>query len=143
MKKICLSLLLIYLIVCHSTVFAQTDTTENIIDVQLNQCLDSAQNSTTYGTTGCQVRARDAWDSALNKYYNLLIKTLSKDEKEKLKAAQKKWLAFRDSEAMFSSTIYSNMQGTMWGIAKVQSDAALIKHRALELQAYYSDKAPK
>jgi uncharacterized protein YecT (DUF1311 family) len=126
-----------------SVALGQNKTDSNIIDKQLDACLDSSQNYTTYGMMQCEVRARDAWDKKLNKYYKLLMQTLSEDEKQKLKASQKNWLAFRDSENIFSSTIYNNMEGTMWGIAKIQSELELIKHRTLELKAYYSDKAPR
>jgi uncharacterized protein YecT (DUF1311 family) len=143
MNKICNIVLLFVFIICSSTVFAQSDTIENVIDKELKQCLDSSQNGTTYGMIECSIRARDAWDKELNKYYNLLMQTLSKDEKDKLKESQRLWLVFRDSENTFSSTMYKNMTGTMWDIAKVLSDLNIIKHRALELQAYYSDKAPR
>lgn len=143
MKNICITFLFIGLIVCSSGVFGQNDTAINLIDKELNACLDSSQNSSTIGMSECIIRAKDAWDKELNKYYNLLMATLSKDEKDKLKAAQRKWLSFRDSENMFSTTMYRNMQGTMWRIAKVQSDLNIIKQRALELKAYYSDKIPK
>ena len=134
---------MIVLIVCSSSVFSQTNTIENVIDKQLSACLDSSQNSSTIAMIDCTVHAKDAWDKELNKYYNLLMATLSSAEKNKLKAVQRKWLYFRDSETTFSTTLYKNMQGTMWGIAKVQSDLNIIKQRALELKAYYSDKTPK
>jgi uncharacterized protein YecT (DUF1311 family) len=143
MNKIGNIILLFAFIICGSPAFAQSDTTENPIDKQFRQCLDSSQNETTYGMTACTIRAEDAWDKELNKYYNLLVQTLSKDEKDKLQQSQKLWLAFRDSESTFSSTMYKNMNGTIWDMANVLSELHIIKHRALELQAYYSDKAPR
>jgi uncharacterized protein YecT (DUF1311 family) len=140
MKQVLIPASIILMSVYCSVAFGQEDSAINEIDKQLQQCLDSSQNYTTYGMIECEVRARDAWDKDLNKYYNLLMQTLSKDEQEKLKSSQRNWLAFSNSESKFSSTMYNNMQGTMWSIAKVQADLNIIKHRALELQAYYNDK---
>ena len=143
MKRIFTSFLFVGLILCSSSVFSQNDTAGNTIDTQLNACLDSSQNSSTIGMINCAVRAKDAWDKELNKYYNLLLATLSKDEKDKLRTAQRKWLLFRDSESTFSAIMYRNMQGTMWSIAKVNADVSVIKQRALELKTYYYDKTPR
>jgi len=139
--------LLIFLIVLStsfcSTVLGQENSDTDIIDKNLNACLDSSQNYTTYGMTQCEVRAEDAWSKELNKYYKLLMQTLTEDEKQKLKISQKNWLVYRDSENTFSSTIYNHMEGTMWGTAKIMAGLELIKHRTLELKGYYSDKAPR
>lgn len=143
MKKSRTTFLFVGLIVCSSGVYAQNDTAINAVDQQLTACLDSAQNSSTAGMIDCTVRAKVAWDAALNKYYNLLMATLSKDEKDKLRAAQRKWFLFRDSENTFSTTLYKNMQGTMWSIAKLNADESIIKQRALELKTYYYDKTPR
>ncbi len=124
-------------------VFGQSANDSNLIDVQLQQCLDSSQNETTYGMSQCMVKARDAWDKQLNKYYNLLMTLLSKDDKEKLRTSQRNWLVFRNSENTFSVSLYTNIKGTMWGIAKVQREIDLLKHRTSELQGYYNDKLMK
>lgn len=118
-------------IIYCTAVFAQDSAKQDPIDKELKACLDSDTNYTTYGMIECEIRARDAWDSALNKYYKLLMQTLSGDERNKLKASQKNWLVFRDAENKFSSTMYGNMGGTMWGVAKVQVDANLINKELL------------
>jgi uncharacterized protein YecT (DUF1311 family) len=47
---------------------------------------------------GCTVRAGKEWDKELNTNYNLLMSKLNVDEKEKLKTAQRNWIAYRDKE---------------------------------------------
>ena len=133
----------IIFLLCNSLVFCQADTSYLSIDKQLNACLDSDKNSTTYGMIECEIRARDAWDAALNKYYKLLMLISSEDEKNKLRTAQKNWLVFRNNELVFSSTMYNNMGGTIWSAPKVDVDVNLVKQRTLELKAYYEDKQPK
>ena len=126
-----------------STAYTQDSTEQSAIDKQLQQCLDSDKNTTTYGMMQCTLRARNAWDAELNKYYKLLMQLLSNDEKATLKTAQKSWLNFRDAETNFSSAFYNNMGGTMWSVVKVQNDLDLLKQRTLQLKAYYQDKMPK
>ncbi len=79
----------IFLIACFISstlkIYAQDKLQEPGIDNQLQQCLDSSKNSTTAGMIDCTIRARDAWDNELNRYYKLLMQILSDDEKAKLK----------------------------------------------------------
>jgi uncharacterized protein YecT (DUF1311 family) len=106
------------------------------IDQQLKACLDEEKNQTTGGMIECTKRAQEQWDQELNKNYSLLIGKLSADEKEKLKVAQRNWIAYRDKEIEFARTMYINMQGTMWRVVLADSQMELTKQRALELQAY-------
>lgn len=54
-------------------------------------------------------------DKLLNKYYQLLIKNLSKDQQNQLIKSQKKWIEYRDEEFELYSNIYFDMYnfGTM------------------------------
>jgi uncharacterized protein YecT (DUF1311 family) len=107
------------------------------IDIRLENCLAIDSNQTTYGMMNCEVTARDEWDKEMNKYYKLLMDTLQKDEKEKLKTAQISWLSYRDKEGDFSGTMYYNMQGTMWRITAAGRSCEIVRQRALELKVYY------
>jgi uncharacterized protein YecT (DUF1311 family) len=119
--------------------YGQKDTEEHVIDKHLRECLDSTENQTTIGMTGCAIRAGKEWDKELNKNYNLLISELSVDEKEKLKNAQKNWILYRDREIEFARTIYVNLQGTMWQTVFADRKTELTRQRALELKAYYAN----
>jgi len=117
--------------------FSQAPEDEHIIDRQLRVCLDSAENQTTLGMIDCEVRAADAWSKELDKYYRILLGSVSKDEKLKLEASQKDWLIYQGSELEFERTLYQNFEGTMWKIVSAKRQAEIIRERALALQGYY------
>lgn len=119
--------------------YGQTETEAHIIDKQLKECLDSTENQTTVGMTACSIRAGKEWDKELNKNYNLLVSKLSGDEREKLKSAQRNWILYRDKEMEFASSVYINLQGTMWRIALADRQTELTRQRALELKTYYDN----
>lgn len=107
------------------------------IDIQLEKCHSIDSNQTTYSMIQCEVIARDAWDSEMNKYYQLLMSILQADEKAKLKAAQVSWLTYHNKEKEFSRTVYYNLQGTMWRVIAAGRACEILKQRTLELKAYY------
>lgn len=119
--------------------YGQNETEENIIDKHLRECLDSTENQTSVGMTGCAIRAGKEWGNELNKNYSLLISKLVVDEKEKLKNAQRNWILYRDREMEFASTMYLNLQGTIWRIVLENRQTELTKQRALELKVYYNN----
>jgi uncharacterized protein YecT (DUF1311 family) len=114
----------------------QTD--KHPIDLKTEQCLSIDSNQSTFGMINCIRTAMEEWDAELNKYYNLLMDTLSIDEQEKLRAAQRKWLEFRDKEFVFIETMHGNMEGTMWKIVEADSHNNIVRKRALELTSYYN-----
>jgi uncharacterized protein YecT (DUF1311 family) len=130
---------LLLMLISVMTSFGQTETEENIIDVQLRECLDSTENETTDRLIKCSIRAGDAWDKELNKYYKLLMKALTADEKEKLINSQKKWVIYRDSEIEFTRTIYDNLQGTTWRVVSADRQTEITRQRALELKEYFAN----
>ncbi len=117
----------------------QQEIKEHPIDQQLKACLNTAQNQNTAGMIACTNRALEQWDKELNKNYNLLLTKLAADEKEKLKAAQRNWIAWRDKEMEFAKTMYLNLQGTMWRVVLAERQMELTKQRALELQSYHNN----
>jgi uncharacterized protein YecT (DUF1311 family) len=119
--------------------YGQKETEEHIIDKHLRECLDSTENQTTVGMSGCAIRAGKEWDQELNNNYNLLISKLSVDEKEKLKSSQRNWILYRDKEMEFARTMYIKLQGTMWRIVLADRQTELTRQRALELKAYYDN----
>lgn len=119
--------------------YGQTEDDEHIIDKHFRACLDSTENETTIGMIDCAYRAGIEWDKELNKNYNLLIAILSPDEKEKLKNAQRSWILYRDKEMEFATTVYINLQGTMWRIEIANRRTELTRQRALELKIYYDN----
>lgn len=109
---------------------------ENSIDKELNECLESSENYSTKGMTECLNQAAQKWEIELNKVYQKLLGSLSKDAKEKLITAQRKWVEFRDREIQFSNQYYHDLGGTMWIPVKAEKILSLTKNRTLELENY-------
>ncbi len=118
-------------------IYGQTEK-KHRIDIELQKCLDSKENSTTLKMTHCVTKAADAWDIELNKNYKTLLGLLNKEQKEKLKETQRQWIKYRDSELEFSRSFYNQMQGTMWIPIAAQTRLDLTKQRAQDLLDYIS-----
>jgi uncharacterized protein YecT (DUF1311 family) len=61
---------------------------------------------------------------------------LSPEEAALLKASQRNWIAYRDSEREFLASLVTPDRGTMMRIITNQAMVDLVKHRVLELRAY-------
>jgi uncharacterized protein YecT (DUF1311 family) len=119
--------------------FTQTTKQEHPLDKQFAACLDSAENQTTIGISACAVRAREAWDKELNMNYKLVMSKLSKEAQEKLKQAQRNWIAYRDKELELCYSLYGSLEGTIWSNVSANRQAEITRTRALELKAYFGD----
>jgi uncharacterized protein YecT (DUF1311 family) len=119
-------------------VFGQTDNKHNI-DIELQNCLDSSENYTTKGMTDCVIQATVKWDKELNKNYQKLLTLLTAEQKEKLRIAQRQWVAYRDKEIELSNQIYSDMEGTMWIPISAETKLELTKQRTLVLEGYIAN----
>lgn len=108
------------------------------IDKQLTEWLAVDSNQNTTSMIILTDSAATLWDMEMNKYYKLLMKKLSNEERKALKTTQKNWLVYRDGELDFSYVLYGNMEGTMWRIVRADRRLEIIKKRALELKVYYS-----
>ena len=127
--------MILFLLTSLSSI-AQTDSHE--IDLRNSQChlLDTNQN--TFGMIQCEEVARQEWFEEMNKYYNLLLDTLSEETAELLVSSQEAWNEFNLKEHSFSSSMYySDMDGTMWRVMNAQRVKGIIRTRALELKDYY------
>jgi uncharacterized protein YecT (DUF1311 family) len=119
-------------------IFSQTkNKKEHSIDVQESKCLKK-ENISNAEMCNCSIKACEAWDKELNKYYNLLKTKLAKEEFEVLKESQKQWIAYRDKEFLFISKFYYEVkEGTMWYSVAENQKTEIVKSRALELIQYY------
>lgn len=127
--------LTVMILLAFNQVSGQTEKNHQI-DIELQYCLDSTENSTTTGMTTCMVKATQKWDKELNKNYDDLLSLLTQEQKEKFRIAQKKWMKYRDTEIEFSNQLYYDMQGTMWMIVAAEKKLELTKKRAIELLDY-------
>lgn len=130
-KKIIFSIICICLV--SSAVFADE---VNPIDKAEDACI--SKTSSTADMLKCTAIAYDAWDKEMNKYYNLLMKKLSTEQKSELLRSQKSWLAFRDNSFTFINNSIREKQGTMYLNVASGHRREIVKQRALQLKEYYS-----
>ena len=76
-------------------------------------------------------KTEEEWDKLLNANYQALMKKLARAEQDKLRAAQRKWIPYRDAEA----AAYDLCSRT----ANPDYKALLVRERALRLGKYWGD----
>ncbi|WP_337013511.1 lysozyme inhibitor LprI family protein [Pantoea sp. AS142] len=101
-------------------------------DASLDRCLNDA--STTLAMNQCYAAATQAWDQEMNKQYSTLMKTLTGEPKNKLRAAQRAWLNYRDSWLEASRSQLTD-QGTSGSVALGAQSLSLVRNQALMLQS--------
>lgn len=106
---------------------------ENNPDNRLQECLDGA--SSTLSMSQCYAEANKAWDKEMNNQYTQLMKKLTGEPKDKLRAAQRAWLTYRDSWLAASSTLYRSTQGTMATLSVGAQGVSLVRNQALMLKS--------
>jgi uncharacterized protein YecT (DUF1311 family) len=109
-------------------------TFQDPIDQELENCLE--KNPSTSGQLNCLRGAYDQWDEELNRIYKELRQRLDFQGQEVLKAAQLKWLDYRDKEFALIDAIYSGQGGSMQLVFNVARRVAVVKTRVSELQRY-------
>lgn len=120
---------LFLMLICLSTSALAEDMPS---DASPDRCLNNA--STTLAMNQCYAAASKVWDQAMNKQYNKLMKTLSGEPKNKLRAAQRAWLRYRDSWLEASRSQLSS-QGTLGSVALSAQHLSLVRNQALMLQS--------
>lgn len=107
---------------------------EHPIDAFLTSCL--AKDTTTAGMVQCTDLAYRRWDEELNRQYRQLMARLSGSDQTVLRDAQRRWLAWRDTEFALIDALYRPMQGTMYSPMQLADRLEIVKNRTLELAAY-------
>ena len=116
------------LLVCA---FAQAQ--QNPVDEALKNCLNDA--STTLAMVKCYSRASQGWDGEMNAQYVQLMKQLSGEPKEKLRSAQRQWLAYRDSWQAASAAYFTRTQGSLAQVSLAAQGVDLVRNQALMLRS--------
>lgn len=116
------------LLLCTSALAQQ-----NPIDTALAQCLNGA--TTTVAMVTCYGRASQAWDGEMNTQYKQLMKRLTGEPKDKVRSAQRQWLAYRDSWQAASMAFFTRTQGTMAQLSIAAQNVDLVRNQALMLQS--------
>ncbi|MBN1637724.1 MAG: DUF1311 domain-containing protein [Ignavibacteriales bacterium] len=129
MGKIFFIILFLYV----NSIFGQ-ENTKHEIDIFLEECVN--ENQTMSGSAYCYSEAQIKWDYELNRVYKELKVKLNSEQKEILKNAQLKWIAFRDVEFELLETVYSSLLGTIYLADLAFYKMEIVKKRVLELENY-------
>ncbi len=103
------------------------------IDIDLARCLDSDEGASAHGARRCIRNATAAWDRELNRVYRELMDELDERQRLKLRDAQRKWTAFRDSEVDAVGTIYGSLEGTVFLVMQSEAVSSLTRERVRQL----------
>jgi uncharacterized protein YecT (DUF1311 family) len=90
----------------------------------------------TPGMVEAYAWAEDEWDKLLNENYKALMKKLSKENQEKLRASQREWIKYRDLEFEFSGNFYLSFDGTLYRVIYAGLRTDFVRERALQLGSY-------
>lgn len=101
------------------------------IDKQLQACKLHANS--TLDNTQCYSSAIQQWDSELNQQYQLLLKQQPKSVRQKIVAAQRSWLRYRDSYNEAIATFYQQQQGSIWPLVAAEAKLNVIRDKAIDL----------
>ena len=101
------------------------------IDMQLQECKIAANS--TNDNAQCYLTATQRWDSELNRQYKLLIEAQPERFRRQIKAAQRSWIAYRDSYNVAISAWYQLQQGTIWQLVAAEAKMNVIRDKAIDL----------
>ena len=99
-----------------------------------------------YSTNGMVVSTHDAnreYDKLLNKYYQVLLRSLNEEDREILKKSQRNWIAFRDSELELNGVLmkdYYSGSGTIQRVLAAARVMEITKTRVIVLYHYLNRK---
>jgi uncharacterized protein YecT (DUF1311 family) len=108
----------------------------NPIDAKLEACLASPAGQSTQGMVECTAAASAAYDKRLNTVYVQALAALDPASKDKLRDAQRAWLAFRRAEEQVYAGSWRDDRGTIMRIILAQTMLSALKERVQELEAY-------
>lgn len=112
---------------------------EHPLDTAFERCQQEDQS--TAGVVQCSEEFLNKWDQELNRAYKELMRLLPKEGQSALRASQRAWIPWRDSEHELVGAYYETLSeksggGTMWSVAHAVSTLEPTRGRALELIAY-------
>lgn len=97
--------------------------------------------STTADETACFNHAFEKADAELNQYYRRLETNEAGDDLTNLKAAQRLWVKFRDSNCKAEHDLYEG--GSAGPTVKLACLEAMTRHRTEELKTMYGWRLEK
>lgn len=97
-----------------STCIASEESAHACIGRIAKPCMDEPGSETTAGMIQCNARETEAWDGLLNTEYKRLMGALDGEAADKLRAAQRAWVAMRDGDCALSYHTFAG--GTIAGV---------------------------
>lgn len=88
----------------------------------------------TPAMNACYKAAHDAADARLNERYKTLMARLGKDDQDRLRDAQRAWVAFRDKQCAFETASYST--GSIYPLLVTNCLTELTQQRTATLDHY-------
>jgi len=94
-KKICKTVNEVYNFTINA-INSQASSTQEVGDSSYQRCLDNSVS--TYDMRVCTGNELEYQDGLLNRYYKQAMRRLSREEKRKLRNAQRAWIKYRDAK---------------------------------------------
>jgi uncharacterized protein YecT (DUF1311 family) len=118
-------------LVVASFAVAEGKPAKHPIDVKTEAAEEKALN--TAEQTEAQAKGLKLWDAEMNRVYAKLKKRLKPAAFDKLQAAQRDWLKYRDSQQKLLLELYQEFQGTMFIPMHAAAVKEITRSRTLEL----------
>lgn len=96
----------------------------------------------TFDMREAQGRANERWDAELNRVYRDLLAALPAADQDRLRTAQRAWLAFRDAELAFAESETIAGGGTMAPLVVNDIAMGLLRDRTCALSRHRKALAP-
>lgn len=113
---------------------------EQCIGAISEPCAKDEGSMTSSQVIACYDRERAVWDDILNRSFQALRKALDADQEQKLRDAQRAWIASRDKTCGF---LYDYFQGTMANPMIAACLARTTGRQALYLRGFADDVAER
>jgi len=112
---------------------AQSQDKRRCVGLVSDACLNAPEGETTLGMTQCIGMETKAWDAILNRDYRALMGRLDEAQQEKLKTAQRAWIALRDADCDFPSEL---VRGSLASVMAAECFQTHTADRVLALRRY-------
>ena len=122
---------------CTAEIEAGAKLDEKCVEKAVAAC--AAENPSTHGETACATRAFELLDKKLEKVFEALLAKSDSNERKALKAAQKKWIDFRNAEFKLIDELYTFEKGSMNVPFNAYARMRVVKTRVFELQHYMDE----
>ncbi len=126
--------LILALVILAPSAHAFDDQKKHPIDQWLETHM--SDDESTAGMRNTTNKAREMWESEMNKVYNRLMSKLTQKQQTVQREAQRNWMIYRDAESKAITEIIASRDGTMYQLIATSDGMELVRERTLKLLAY-------